>query len=79
MVGKLDGQVAIVTAGGSGIGAASAVRFAQEGAAVVVADLSGKRAEAVTTQINDTGGKATMIKNGCGRPGRHPGHDSARA
>ena len=62
MAGKLDGQVAIVTAGGSGIGAASAVRFAQEGAAVVVADLSGKRAEAVTAQINDTGGKATTIK-----------------
>jgi meso-butanediol dehydrogenase/(S,S)-butanediol dehydrogenase/diacetyl reductase len=62
MAGKLDGQVAIVTAGGSGIGAASAVRFAQEGAAVIVADLSGKRAEAVTAQINDAGGKATMIK-----------------
>ena len=62
MAGKLDGQVAIVTAGGSGIGAASAVRFAQEGAAVIVADLSGKRAEAVTAQINDASGKATMIK-----------------
>ena len=62
MAGKLDGQVAIVTAGGSGIGAASAVRFAQEGAAVIVADLSGKRAEAVTAQINAAGGKATMIK-----------------
>lgn len=62
MAGKLDGQVAVVTAGGSGIGAASAVRFAQEGAAVIVADLSGKRAEAITAQINDTGGRATMIK-----------------
>ena len=62
MAGKLDGQVAIVTAGGSGIGAASAVRFAQEGAAVIVADLSGKRAEAVTAQIKAAGGKSTMIK-----------------
>ena len=62
MAGKLDGQVAIVTAGGSGIGAASAVRFAQEGAAVVVADLSGKRAEAVTAQINAAGGRASMMK-----------------
>jgi meso-butanediol dehydrogenase/(S,S)-butanediol dehydrogenase/diacetyl reductase len=62
MAGKLDGQVAIVTAGGSGIGAASAVRFAQEGAAVIVADLSGKRAEAVTAQITAAGGKAAMIK-----------------
>ena len=62
MAEKLNGQVAIVTAGGSGIGAATAVRFAQEGAAVIVADLSGKRAEAVTTQINAAGGKATCIK-----------------
>ena len=62
MAEKLDGQVAIVTAGGSGIGAATAVRFAQEGAAVVVADLSGKRAEAVTAQINAAGRKAPCIK-----------------
>ena len=59
---KLNGQVAVVTAGGSGIGAATAVRFAQEGAAVIVADLSGKRAEVVTAQINAAGGKATCIK-----------------
>ncbi len=62
MAEKLNGQVAIVTAGGSGIGAATAVRFAQEGAAVIVADLSGKRAEAVTAQINAAGGKASCIK-----------------
>ncbi|PYM98105.1 MAG: NAD(P)-dependent oxidoreductase, partial [Candidatus Rokuibacteriota bacterium] len=47
MPGRFAGQVAIVTAGGSGIGAATARRFAGEGAAVVVADLSGTRAEAV--------------------------------
>ena len=62
MAEKLNGQVAVVTAGGSGIGAATVVRFAQEGAAVIVADLSGKRAEAVTAKINDAGGKATCIK-----------------
>ena len=62
MAEKLNRQVAIVTAGGSGIGAATAVRFAQEGAAVIVADLSGKRAEAVTAQINAAGGKASCIK-----------------
>lgn len=62
MSGKLDGKVAIVTAGGSGIGAATARRFAQEGASVVVADLSGKRAEEVTATITASGGKAVCIK-----------------
>jgi 3-oxoacyl-[acyl-carrier protein] reductase len=36
---KLEGKVAIITAAGSGIGRAGAVLFAQEGAAVVVADI----------------------------------------
>src|SRR6267142_1077772 len=48
MPGRFAGQVAIVTAGGSGIGAATARRFAAEGAAVVVADLRGTRVVAVT-------------------------------
>jgi meso-butanediol dehydrogenase/(S,S)-butanediol dehydrogenase/diacetyl reductase len=62
MAGKLAGRVAIVTAGGSGIGAATARRFAQEGASVVVADLSGRRAEEVTAGITANGGKAVCIK-----------------
>jgi len=62
MAKRFDGKVAIVTAGGSGIGAATARRFTQEGAAVVIADLSGKRAEEVTTSIKTTGGKAVWIK-----------------
>src|SRR6267378_2886218 len=62
MTRRFDGQVAIITAGGSGIGAASARRFAAEGAAVVVADLSGTRAEAVATSITTTGARAAAIK-----------------
>jgi meso-butanediol dehydrogenase/(S,S)-butanediol dehydrogenase/diacetyl reductase len=62
MAEKLDGRVAIVTAGGSGIGAATARRFAQEGASVVVADLSGKRAEEVAAGIKAGGSKAVCIK-----------------
>jgi len=62
MAGKLDGRVAIVTAGGAGIGAATARRFVQEGASVVIADLSGKRAEEVTAGIKASGGKAVCIK-----------------
>jgi meso-butanediol dehydrogenase/(S,S)-butanediol dehydrogenase/diacetyl reductase len=62
MTGKLAGRVAIVTAGGAGIGAATVRRFAQEGASVVVADLSGKRAEEITNGITANGGKAVCLK-----------------
>jgi meso-butanediol dehydrogenase / (S,S)-butanediol dehydrogenase / diacetyl reductase len=62
MPGRFADQVAIVTAGGSGIGAATARRFAGEGAAVVVADLSGTRAEAVASGIAAAGGRAVAIK-----------------
>jgi meso-butanediol dehydrogenase/(S,S)-butanediol dehydrogenase/diacetyl reductase len=62
MAGKLEGRVAIVTGGGSGIGAATARRFGREGAAVVIADLSGKRADKVAAEIIAAGGKARQIK-----------------
>ena len=51
--GRLDGKVAIVTGGASGIGAASCVKFAQEGAQVVVADISREGAERVAADIGD--------------------------
>ena len=49
MAGKLEGKVAVVTGGGSGIGAATARRFAREKATVVIADLSGTRAAEIAT------------------------------
>jgi meso-butanediol dehydrogenase/(S,S)-butanediol dehydrogenase/diacetyl reductase len=62
MAGKLLGKVAIVTAGGSGIGAATARRFAREEASVVIADLSGTRAAAVAGSITEEGGNARWLK-----------------
>src|SRR6202043_2731813 len=47
LVGELDGHVAIVTGGASGIGHATAVRFAAEGAVVVVFDRDYDAAELV--------------------------------
>ena len=62
MAGALAGQVAVVTAGGSGIGAATARRFADEGAAVVIADISGTRAAAVAREIADGGHRIEWLK-----------------
>ena len=44
-MGRLDGKVAVVTGAGSGIGRAAARRFAEEGARLVVADISGRQDE----------------------------------
>lgn len=60
--GRLKGKVAAVTGAASGIGRASAERFAAEGARVVVADLDADRAEKAARAIAENGGEATRVR-----------------
>ena len=50
---RLDGKVAVVTGGGSGIGAATCRAFAEQGARVVVADVSEAGGRAVADELGD--------------------------
>ena len=59
---RLRGKVAIVTGGALGIGRACALKFAEEGASVVVTDLDAKQGQVVVDEIRRAGGEATFIK-----------------
>ena len=61
MAGIFDGKVALVTGGGSGIGRATAVAMAREGARVAVSDLSKEGIEATVGLINAGGGQGIAI------------------
>lgn len=62
MPGRLEGKVAIITGGGSGIGRACALRFAAEGAKVVAADMNLEGAAQTVHEIETAGGQALALQ-----------------
>jgi 3-oxoacyl-[acyl-carrier protein] reductase len=60
-MGKLDGRVAFVTGAGRGIGAATALRLAEDGARVVLADIDPEGCKQVAAQIEQVGSQALAV------------------
>ncbi|MEJ0066567.1 MAG: glucose 1-dehydrogenase [Caulobacteraceae bacterium] len=60
-MGKLEGKVALVTGGASGIGAGCATRLAEEGATVVITDLQDAKGEELVHEIAKSGGKSRFL------------------
>jgi NAD(P)-dependent dehydrogenase (short-subunit alcohol dehydrogenase family) len=56
-MGQVEGKLAIVTGGASGIGAARAATLVREGAKVVVTDLDDLGGQAIVNKIGSTGGR----------------------
>lgn len=65
---RLEGKVAIVTGGGSGIGQATAIRFAEHGAKVYMLDRTPENAEETKQTIEKAGGEAYVIECDISKP-----------
>ena len=62
MPGRLEGKVALVTGGASGIGRATALTFAREGAKLVIADMNDNGGQQTVHMITESGGEATFVQ-----------------
>ncbi len=65
---KINDKIAIVTGGGNGIGKAIAMRLADEGVGVIVADLNGEAAQKVIDEIKDKGGDGLFVSCDATKP-----------
>ena len=68
MAGSLDGKTALVTGGGSGIGRAASLAYANDGARVVVVDVNGEDGEETIQQIKESGGEAILVHAAVSNP-----------
>ena len=68
MAADLDGKTALVTGGGSGIGRATSLAYAQEGARVVVADVNVEGGEETVQLIKEAGGEAILVHADVAKP-----------
>jgi NAD(P)-dependent dehydrogenase (short-subunit alcohol dehydrogenase family) len=62
MAGRVEGKVALVTGGASGIGRATALTFAREGAKLIVADMNEDGGQQTVHLITEKGGEATFVQ-----------------
>ena len=62
MPGQLTGKVALVTGAAPGIGRATALTFAREGAKLIIADMNEEGGQQTVHMVTENGGEATFVQ-----------------